>query len=245
MLRRTFIAQSTLGALGLSFCSFSSFQTSSQSQFTKEDLMGKSNPEFFGNDHKLRKEAHQAFLKMRSAALQEGFAIKVVSSYRNYAHQNRIWERKYKKFTAEGLTPIQAIKKIVEYSTIPGTSRHHWGTDLDIVDGNAPQPKGLLLAENFEGEGPFCKFKEWMDKNANTFGFYLVYTDYKTRKGFKYEPWHYSYAPLSIPMLKAYKKLDIKTELQKVNLLGSSNFTKEFIDQYIAENIFDINPSLL
>lgn len=245
MLRRKFISNSALGALGLTFCSFSALQTQSKSQFTKEDLMGKSNPQFFGKDYKLRKEAHEAFLKMRSAALQAGIAIKVVSSYRNYAHQNRIWERKYKKFTAEGLTPIKAIKKIVEYSTIPGTSRHHWGTDLDIVDGNAPQPRGLLLAENFDSEGPFCKFKEWMDKNANHFGFYLVYTDHKTRKGFKYEPWHFSYAPLAIPMLKAYKKLDIKTELQKAKLLGSANFTKEFIDQYIAENIFDISPSLL
>ncbi|MEW7290990.1 M15 family metallopeptidase [Aquimarina sp. 2304DJ70-9] len=241
MLRRDFMEISALGVLGLSLSSFSI----SQSEFSKEDLMGKGNPLLYGEGFKLRKEAYDAFLRMKAEASKSGFKIKVVSSYRNYAHQNRIWERKYKKFTTEGLSPIDAIKKIIEYSTIPGTSRHHWGTDIDIVDGNAPQPKGLLLAENFEGNGPFCKFKEWMDVHANSFGFKLVYTDKKDRKGFKYEPWHYSYAPLSIPMLKAYQKLDITNELKEVNLLGSDFFTKDFIDLYIKENISDINPELL
>ncbi|WP_103071684.1 M15 family metallopeptidase [Aquimarina sediminis] len=241
MKRRNFIGASALGVLGISLSSFSMLQ----SKFSKDDLMGKSDPALFGNGYSLQKEAYEAFVKMKEEASKNGFKIKVVSSYRNYAHQNRIWERKYKKFTSGGLSPISAIRKIVEYSTIPGTSRHHWGTDLDIVDGNAPQPKGLLLAKNFEGNGPFCKFKEWMDKYANSFGFYLVYTDKVDRKGFKYEPWHYSYAPLSIPMLKEYQKLDINSELKKANLLGSDFFTEDFIEQYITENISDINPELL
>ncbi len=241
MQRRNFLKLNAIGLAGLSLCSFSILQ----SKFSKDDLMGKSNPSLFGEGYKLRKEAHLAFLKMKEAASKNGFDIKVVSSYRNYAHQNRIWERKYKKFTSEGMAPLESIHKIIEYSTIPGTSRHHWGTDLDIVDGNASQPKGLLLAENFEGDGPFCKFKEWMDTHANAFGFYLVYTDKENRKGFKYEPWHYSYAPLSIPMLKAYQKLNVNLELQEASLLGSNFFTEKFINQYITENISDINPQLL
>ncbi|TSE07448.1 MULTISPECIES: M15 family metallopeptidase [Aquimarina] len=241
MERRDFVSLSTLGMIGFSLSSFSMLQ----SEFSKDDLMGKSDPSLYGDGYKLQKKAYDAFLKMKAEALKSGFKIKVVSSYRNYAHQNRIWERKYKKFTQEGLSPINAIKKIVEYSTIPGTSRHHWGTDLDIVDGNPPQPKGLLLAKNFDSEGPFCKFKEWMDTHANSFGFYLVYTDKEDRKGFKYEPWHYSYAPISIPMLKAYQKVDIASELKKVKLLGSDFFTENFINQYIKENILDINPELL
>ncbi|WP_299189159.1 M15 family metallopeptidase [uncultured Aquimarina sp.] len=241
MLRKDFIKISGLGLTALSLSSLNMIQL----EFTKDDLMGKSNPVFYGDTYKLRKEAHEAFLKMKNKASESGIKIKTVSSYRNYAHQNRIWERKYKKFTKEGLSPINTIKKIIEYSTIPGTSRHHWGTDIDIVDGTPKQPKGLLLEENFHEEGPFCKFKEWMDIHANSFGFYLVYTNKKNRKGFKYEPWHYSYAPLSIPMLKSYKKLDIKNELQNANLLGSNYFTVEFIQQYITENVLDINPKLL
>ncbi|SEL04305.1 D-alanyl-D-alanine carboxypeptidase [Aquimarina amphilecti] len=241
MLRRNFIKISGLGITALSLSSFHMIQ----SEFSKDDLMGKSDPVFYGDTYKLRKEAHEAFLKMKAKASESGIKIKTVSSYRNYAHQNRIWERKYKKFTKEGLSPIEAINKIIEYSTIPGTSRHHWGTDIDIVDGNPKQPKGLLLEKNFHEEGPFCKFKEWMDINANSFGFFLVYTNKKDRKGFKYEPWHYSYAPLSIPMLKSYKKLNLKNELQSANLLGSDQFTIDFIQKYISENVLDINPKLL
>jgi len=243
MKRRDFVSTSILGMIGTSLPLFSMMQ--SQVKFSKNDLMGRGTPLLFGNDCKLRKQAYQAFIKMKTAALQDGFKIKTVSSYRNYNHQNRIWERKYNKFTKEKMPPLQAIQKIVEYSTIPGTSRHHWGTDIDIVDGNVPQPKGLLLAKNFEGEGPFCRFKEWMDQNANTFGFYLVYTDEENRKGFKYEPWHYSYAPLSIPMLKAYRELDIKKEVFETRLKGSKHFTTNFINRYITENILDINPQLL
>jgi len=243
MQRRDFITSTAFGVLGVSFLSFSSIRPQ---EFSKDILMGKGDPLLLGEGYNLRKEAHQAFLKMSAAAQKSGFKIKVVSSYRNYAHQNRIWERKYKKFTQEGLSPIEAIQKIIEYSTIPGTSRHHWGTDIDIVDGNAFQPKdGLLLEQNFEGDGPFCPFKEWLDIHANTFGFYLVYTNDKKRKGFKYEPWHYSYAPLSIAMLKAYKKIDIITELKNVKLLGSNFFTEDFINKYLSNNILDINSDLL
>ncbi|WP_298549178.1 M15 family metallopeptidase [uncultured Aquimarina sp.] len=241
MQRKKFIQVSAMGLVGLSSISFTDFQ----SRYTKGDLMGKGNPKLVGEGHKLRKKAHQAFLKMKSAALEQGIKLKVVSSYRDYEHQNRIWERKYERYTASGLSPIKAIHKIIEYSTIPGTSRHHWGTDMDIVDGSVKQPKSVLLEKHFHNEGPFTRFKTWMDHNANDFGFYLVYTNKKGRKGFKYEPWHYSYAPSSVPMLKEFKKLDIKSELQKTVLMGSSNFTSEFIQQYMDQNVLDINPKLL
>ena len=85
------------------------------------ELIGKGNPTMYGKGFSMRKEAYDAFIKMREAAAKEGISIHVVSSYRNYAHQNRIWERKYKRFTKQGLSPINAIKKIITYSTIPGT----------------------------------------------------------------------------------------------------------------------------
>ena len=53
-----------------------------------------------------------------------------------------------------------------------------------------------------------------MDISANRFGFYLVYTKNSNRKGFKHEPWHYSYKPLSQSYLKDYKKLNISEILK-------------------------------
>ena len=82
-------------------------------------------------------------------------------------------------------------------------------------------------------------------ENANSFGFYEVYTNDANRKGFKYEPWHFSYAPVSKPMLIEYKKLDVKKILQQENILGSEHFTDAFIGQYRKQNILDINTELL
>lgn len=244
MNRKTFLKQSIFG--GVALATLPQFlYSNTPSKIPTEELIGKGNPEVYGDGYALRKEAYDAFIKMKAAAKKANLDIKVVSSYRNYAHQNRIWERKYIRFTKQGLSPIDAIKKIVEYSTIPGTSRHHWATDMDIVLNIPNPPKDVLLAKHFHGNGPFCKLKEWLDIHANEFGFHLVYTDVPNRKGFKYEPWHFTYAPLSKPMLKEYKKLDIKTMLQQEKLMGSEHFTTAFIEGYIAENILDINPYLL
>jgi len=242
MKRRDFIKNSAL--ITAAIITLPSF-TIAQTIISQEELIGKGNPILFGEGYKLRQEAHDAFLKMKTAAAKDDIKIYVVSSYRNYAHQKRIWTRKYKRFTTNGLSPEKAIKKIIEYSTIPGTSRHHWGTDIDIVDANPPQPSSLLNPEHFHNNGPFCKLKEWLDIHANTYGFYLVYTDNANRKGFKYEPWHLSYKPLSKDYLTAYKKIDVSSLLKKDKLLGSNHFTEAFINQYTTENILDINPELL
>lgn len=231
-------------ALMLFMLLFSSTAVKSQSSYTKDQLIGKGTPMLFG-EGKLQKKAFEAFEKMKAAAAKEGYKIKVVSGYRNFSRQKAIFERKYKKYTAQGMGSMPAIKKIIEYSTIPGTSRHHWGTDIDIIDDNATYSGDVLVPEKFHGNGPFCKLREWLEKHANDFGFYIVYTANKDRKGFKYEPWHYTYAPISIPMLKAYReKINLKEILTQEKLLGASSFTDEFIEQYYKENILDINPVL-
>lgn len=216
-----------------------------QESISDDDLIGKGTPQLFGEQYKLREAAHLAFKKMQVAAAKDGISIGAVSSYRNFEHQKRIWERKFKSNKAKGLVDSVNIKKIIEYSTIPGTSRHHWGTDIDIYQTNVKQPKNVLLPSNFHGNGAYCKLKEWMDKNANTYGFYLVYTDNANRKGFKYEPWHYSYKALSVPYLRAYQTLNIKAILKTEGLLGIESFSESFINQYINQNILDINPELL
>ncbi|WP_452221708.1 M15 family metallopeptidase [Lacinutrix salivirga] len=217
----------------------------SQENLSYEELIGKGSPQLFGNGYTLRKEAQTAFEKMKTAALKEGIKIHVVSSYRGFEHQKRIWNRKYNRYINQGLSETDAIKKIIEYSTIPGTSRHHWGTDLDIIDANVKQPSNVLSPSHFNNNGVYCPLKEWMDANANTYGFYLVYTNTPNRKGFKYEPWHYTYKPLSNGYLKQYRDLDFTQLLKKEKLKGYNAFTNEFINKYLNENILDINPELL
>ncbi len=244
MQRRTFIQKSSLAATAL--VTIPHFSYKQGPLYSKEELMGRTDLELFGKGINLRKEAHDAFVAMQKGAQAEGFNIKMVSSYRSYARQKAIWERKYVKYTdQEGMEPLDAMAKIIEYSTIPGTSRHHWGTDIDIIDANAKVSGDVLVPSKFEEGGPFEGLKQWLDKCANDYGFYLVYTDNYFRKGFKYEPWHYSYAPISKPMLKQYRKLNLLKILSEADVLGAKHYTRAFLMDYIHHNILDINPELL
>lgn len=210
-----------------------------------KELIGKGNPKLFGHGYKLRLEAYNAFIKLSEAALKSDIRIEIVSSYRSYDHQNRIWMRKYHQNIKNGLSPTESIRKIIEYSTIPGTSRHHWGTDIDIIDANAKRPNNVLNPRHFKNDACFGKLKNWMDLHANDHGFYLVYTNRENRKGFKYEPWHYSYKPLSKSYLDAYMNYDLKSIINSEQLLGGDSFSDEYIENYLNQNILDINPELL
>lgn len=217
-----------------------------EDEYSIEELMGKADIDLYGEGINLRKEAHDAFLEMKKAAQLDGIDIKIVSSFRSFDRQLAIFERKYDRFTEDdGMEPLAAIDKIIEYSTIPGTSRHHWGTDIDIIDGSKKVEGDVLVPEKFGEGAPFEDFKKWMDENSKKYGYHLVYTDDPKRRGFKYEPWHYSYAPLSIPMLTAFRKKNILQLLEKEDFMGLEHFTNGFVNSYIHNNILDINPELL
>lgn len=244
MNRNQFIKLATLAGIGIASIPHLAFKQNNLT-LSYDELIGKGKPKLYGDGFKLRKEAYDAFIAMQSDAKKNDIIIKTVSSYRSFNHQNSIWERKYKRYTSQGLTAEDTIEKIIEYSTIPGTSRHHWGTDMDIVDANARQPRNLLNPENFEINACFGNLKQWMDANSKNYGFYLVYTDKKDRKGFNYEPWHYSYRPLSCDFLAEYRQLDLAELLQTEKVMGSEHFSKGFINTYLNENILDINSELL
>jgi LAS superfamily LD-carboxypeptidase LdcB len=244
MKRRTFIKNSSVAALTLA--TIPSLFAKQEYEYSILELMGKSDIDLYGEGINLKKEAHDAFLDMKKAAYSDGIDLKIVSSYRSFSRQEAIFERKYLKYTEEdGMQPLAAIDKIIEYSTIPGTSRHHWGTDIDVVDGYRNVDGDVLVPEKFGEGGPYKDFKLWMDENSENFGFHLVYTDNPKRRGFKYEPWHYSYAPLSIPMLEAFRGKNIASILQREEFYGAEHFTIGFLKSYIQNNILDINRSLL
>ena len=97
----------------------------------------------------LTRKTFKAFNKMRVAAWEDGIVISPVSSFRSYSRQKAIFESKFKRFQTEGLSPTESVKKIIEYSTIPGTSRHHWGTDIDVIEGKIKIEGDVLLEEHF------------------------------------------------------------------------------------------------
>ena len=217
----------------------------SQATVDLEIIIGKSQSNLVGDSIRLEVNTYKAFKKMEAAAKRDGIYLKIVSAYRGFERQKLIWNNKYEKFTNDfSLEPKKAISEIIRFSTVPGTSRHHWGTDIDIIDGNFPDEENVLVSEKFEKDGLFYKLKNWLDNNSENFGFYLTYTNDKNRKGFEFEPWHYSYKPVSVKYYRALIKTDLKKIIKSLDINGSDYFDESFIDAYIAENIMDINPDL-
>lgn len=204
-------------------------------------VLGKTSPPLVGS---MQEEVYEAYERMRQAAAKEGIDIKLVSAHRSYHRQREIWNAKYKTLTLQGLPAKDAIQEIITYSTLPGTSRHHWGTDIDIIDNANPQSGDVLLAEKFYGDGPSSALRSWMKRNAADYGFLEVYTDHPNRKGFAHEPWHYTYHSLSKAYLEVLTNQVISEIAKDEQLLGRKFLDADFFKSYTTEHLLDINPIL-
>lgn len=241
MKRLDFIKINTLASIGLCTFSFNDIQEDVSTAF----LTGKKNP-YLNKSKLLHKTTYKAFLDMHKAASQNHIDIKIISGFRSFDYQKGIWNRKYNYYKKQGLSGQTIIKKITNYSAIPGTSRHHWGTEIDIINASAKQPKSnILQAQHFHGQGYYCELNQWMQKHAHKFGFYQVYTDDKNRPGFSYEPWHYSFKPKSKSYLEAYSKLNIEQVFENENILGKQYLDKNCLQSYFESHVFGINAELL
>lgn len=169
----------------------------------------KDHPDFMLVDNKyhvnsemyLQKETINAFINMHQAAKEDGIKLMIISGTRNFYEQKEIWEKKYSKYAKEGMSDIDIIKKIMIWSSMPATSRHHWGTDIDI-NGFDDYFNGINEQANIE--------YKWLANNASKFGFCQVYSQKAVGKrevGYNEEKWHWSYMPLSNEYLKRYQEL--------------------------------------
>lgn len=156
-------------------------------------------------------EASKAFLKLSKRAANAGFDMRIASAFRSYDRQTRIINEKWlgqrvvlndqgDRLDRSALTDAQWLDAILRFSALPGTSRHHWGTDLDIWDAAAVDPNytlSLTGAEYGPG-GVFEEMTQWLDARIaadDAEGFFKPYD--RDRGGVAPEPWHISYRPVA------------------------------------------------
>ena len=109
-----------------------------------------------------------AYYCMKCAALKSGVKLKIISGFRSYAYQEKLYNIYVKEFGKE---------KTNTFSAKPGCSEHQTGLAIDIC----------------EDSDKFIGTKEdiWLQKNAYKFGFIIRYPKGKEHiTGYKYEPWH-------------------------------------------------------
>jgi len=156
----------------------------------------------------LHAAAVRPFLALRDAARRAGFELSPVSSFRDFERQRSIWNAKYRgerpaldragrPVRMNVLDPGERVETILLWSALPGASRHHWGSDIDVADGRVIaagyEPK--LEVGEFRRGGPFAALAAWLGQNMSRYGFYRPYSH--RGRGVQAEPWHLSYAPVA------------------------------------------------
>lgn len=182
-------------------------------KYSVEELMGKfdpaRHPDFVPVEARyanrtgmyLRKETYEAFKKMYAAAAKDSIQLRIISATRNFEAQKGIWEAKWngartiengKNAATAYPNPVDRALKILEYSAMPGSSRHHWGTDIDLND--------LNPAWFRNGQGK--KIHDWLTQNGPAFGFCQPYSPKGKERphGYNEEQWHWSFMPIARQM---------------------------------------------
>jgi LAS superfamily LD-carboxypeptidase LdcB len=162
----------------------------------------------------LHRDVAEPFLAMRAAARTEGIQLLPVSGYRDFGRQRQIWNGKFRGerelLGAQGevlesatLAPAERVAAILAWSALPGASRHHWGTDFDLIDAAALAPAGRarLVPEEFAPGAVFERLDHWLARHAADYGFYRPYA--MDRGGVRPEPWHLSHARTGQAALEA------------------------------------------
>ncbi len=186
----------------------------------------------------LREEAYEAFLKMHDAAEAEGIDLTILSATRNFDVQRSIWESKWTghRLVEDGTNlaktvpdPVERALRILRYSSMPGTSRHHWGTDIDL---------NALNNEYFKaGEG--ARVYRWLKEHAREYGYCQPYTKKGEERstGYEEERWHWSYLPLAQPLLD-----QAKNRLKNDNISGFKGAETAPSIQVVERYVFGISP---
>lgn len=213
--------------------------------FTLEQLTGRTRnhlTELSDPRCSLHKEVAGSYLAMRAAAAADGLDLVAFSSFRDFDRQLAIWNAKFRgeremqdrsgrRLEALTLSPAERVAAILWWSALPGASRHHWGTDFDVMD-LVGLPAGYriqVVPAEYAPGGPFHRLATWLDENMHAYGFYRPYTT--DRGGVAPEPWHLSYAPVA---QRAQQALSVD-RLREV-LAASEIEGREAVLESLAEN---------
>jgi LAS superfamily LD-carboxypeptidase LdcB len=186
----------------------------------------------------LQKKTYSAYKLMYLAALKDGVHLEIRSATRSFNHQKQIWEAKWtgrRKVAGMNLArkipnEVNRARKILRYSAMPGSSRHHWGTEVDLNS----------FSNNWFSYGKGRRLYKWLQKNAKKYGFCQVYTKKSQHRltGYEEEKWHWSYMPLSSLYTKQSKEIIILNDFS--GFKGSSTANNvDIINSYMLS----INPA--
>lgn len=173
----------------------------------------------------IRKEFFKAFLKMAQHAKKDSVRLIIVSGVRTFDQQKELWNKKWMQTLVTERDELKIASKILRYTAMPMTSRHHWGTEIDIN----------MVEKRYYRSPEGVKVHNWLKANASEYSFHQVYTSKSEngRKGYETEEWHWSYMPLAKQYLEQYNQYinyDDFTDFIGSHLAVELNIIDDFIN---------------
>lgn len=185
----------------------------------------------------------------RAAWTEAGIELAAVSAFRDFERQRTIWNAKWRGERAlldrsgrpldtTTLDPDGRIDAILAWSALPGASRHHWGTDIDVIDraataqGYRPQ---LVPAEYAPG-GVFHRLDAWLTASMSRFGFYRPYV--RDLGGVRPEAWHLSHADTARPACGGLTAEIMQEAIESADIEGKERLIErmdEIRERYVVE----------
>ena len=125
-------------------------------------------------NNELNSEAYEAYKNLAEAAKADGYTILILSSYRDYEYQDKLWNQRKQAY---------GTRKADDYAARAGSSEHETGYAIDVADFYDKN-------DSFKDTESY----QWMLNNAHKYGFILRYPEDKEEiTGYKFESWHYRY----------------------------------------------------
>lgn len=205
----------------------------------------------------VHREVVRPFLALRALATDAGFDVAIESGFRSFDQQLSIWNRKARGELAvldsearplaiASLSDRDLAFAILRWSALPGASRHHWGTDIDVYDA-AARPEGYeieLVPAEYEGGGMFAPLSAWLDEriaNRTASGFFRPYD--RDRSGIAPERWHLSYGPLAAEFARM-----LSIELLRDTVVSADMLLKDVVlanlEEIVDRFVRNTNPDM-
>ncbi len=178
--------------------------------------------------------------KLRDAAAEAGFLLRIESGFRSFERQLSIWNRK-----AEGELPLlnergtlfeeapfnekELMYRILLWSALPGASRHHFGTEIDVSDAKAIPKNYEVQLTTAECDGMFAPFHAWLSERIETgksFGFTRVFVP--GRGKIQPEKWHLSHLPTARKIQERFSESALKEIFERSEISCKEAILSEF-----------------
>ena len=222
-------------------------------KITDEQWLGKHSQHLVdaGHGHLLHPTVQLAFTAMQQKAHSDGIDLHIVSSFRSFERQLAIFNKKWRGEAvlrdANGevldntaLSSTDKLHAILTWSALPGASRHHWGTDLDVFDRESVhQWNGTfeLVEQEYLPDGPCYLLACWLEDNMAEFGFFRPFSENKG--GVACEPWHLSHKATANDFEQSRNLKAFTSALAQSDILGKDTVIPDLpylYNRYVLNN---------